>query len=832
MCWAAPRGKLAPDHLAERDATDVNSELAELTRRLQRVERERDAARSDFNALFDAMNDGYCRVQLEFDGAGRAIDFTFLEVNRTFEQLTGLEHVQGRSVGDVAPGLEEYWYEIYGEIAQTGVSRRFENRASSLGRVYDVCAYRSGAAERKQVVIVFRDISAQRRQEGSLLSSAARTSAIVTLSDRFRGLTDPIELAYAASEILGLTLNASRCGYGTVDLEGEVVNIERDWTQPGVLSLAGSHRFRAYGAYIEEMKRGQTVVFADTETDPRTRGRTESLRAIGVQAMVNVPIVEHGRMVALLYLNHASAREWTAEELSFIRDVAERTRAAVERWRVEAALRASEESLRLAVSAGDISTWVWDLKTNLVQVDERVAALFGLKNVENQQVPLFAFFEHIHPEDRERVSSTISKVVDGGGEFALEFRVSRADGGVRWVQSSGASTHGASGIVERIAGAIINIHHRKVAEESLRLADKRKDEFLATLAHELRNPLAPLRNGLAALRSTGIDPLAAEQARAVMERQVAQMVRLIDDLMDVSRITRGQIELRKERIELEHVLQQAVEISRPILDAREQRLEVSLPRKPIWLDADLVRLTQVLSNLLNNAAKFSALGGRIEVSAELAGDRAIVTVRDGGVGIPREMLGRVFEMFTQVDSSLEKTRGGLGIGLALVKGLVEMHGGSVEASSDGRGAGSVFRVTLPAVEPGARVSRDHQTETVAGKSRRRVLIADDNQDTAEMASMLLEMLGHETRIAHDGVEALQVADSFEPEVILLDIGMPRLNGYDTCRKLRERAWGKRALIIACSGWGQEEDRRKSREAGFDQHLVKPVSPDVITRLLQ
>ncbi len=820
--------------MAQRDEAETSSELEQLAVRLRQAERERDEARGDFRALFDAMNDGYCRVELRFDEHARPLDFRFLEVNRTFEELTGLEAVEGRWVREVAPGLEEYWYEIYGEIALSGVSRRFENRASTLGRFYDVCAYRSGLPEARQVVIVFRDISAQRLQEGSLLSAAARTSALVALSDRFRELTDPIELAYAASEVLGRTLNASRCGYGTVDLENELVRIERDWRQPGVLSLAGLHRFRAYGDYIEEMKRGQTVVFSDTETDPRTRGRTESLRAIGVQAMVNVPIMEHGRMVALLYLNHATPRDWSTEELGFIRDVAERARAAVERWRVEAALRASEESLRLAVGAGDISTWVWDLSTNLVRIDERVIALFGLPASESREVPLFAFFEHIQAEDRERVSGAISHVVEGGGDFSVEFRVQRPDGSLRWVQSSGAITENVEGRPSRVAGAIINIHHRKMAEESLMLADRRKDEFLATLAHELRNPLAPLRSALAALRLPGTDPRSAEHARDVMERQVGQMVRLIDDLMDVSRISRGQIELRREQIELEHAIQQAVEISRPLLDAREQRLEVALPREPIWVHADLVRLTQVLSNLLNNAAKFSALGGRIDLIAERAGSTASIVVRDSGIGIPREMLPRVFEMFTQVDSSLERTRGGLGIGLALVKGIIELHGGTVSAQSDGRGAGSEFRVTLPAVHGSEMATGTEPARTAAARSKapRRVLIADDNHDTAEMASMLLEMLGHETRIAHDGVEALAIADAFEPEVVFLDIGMPRLNGYDTCRQLRERPWAKRTLIVACSGWGQEEDRRKSRDAGFDHHLVKPVSPELITSLLE
>jgi signal transduction histidine kinase/CheY-like chemotaxis protein len=378
--------------------------------------------------------------------------------------------------------------------------------------------------------------------------------------------------------------------------------------------------------------------------------------------------------------------------------------------------------------------------------------------------------------------------------------------------------------------AAIAVENAQLYRE-LRDADRRKDEFLATLAHELRNPLAPIRNGLQVLRLSGKETGVAADARSMMERQLSQMVRLVDDLLDVSRISRNKLDLKRQRVALAAVVHSAVETSRPLVEQARHTLAVALPPDPVDLDADLVRLAQVFSNLLNNAAKYSERGGHISLTVDPRGGEAVVTVKDGGVGIPPHMLPKIFDLFTQVDRSLERSQGGLGIGLTLVRRLVEMHGGSVEARSEGHGLGSEFAVRLPML-PAAAVQPPAGTGgTAQPPARRRVLVADDNADAAESLAMMHEIMGNEVRMANDGLRAVEEAVAFRPDMILLDIGMPGLNGYEACRAIREQPGGAEPVIVACTGWGQEEDRRRAFDAGFDHHLTKPVQFEELLRLI-
>jgi PAS domain S-box-containing protein len=371
---------------------------------------------------------------------------------------------------------------------------------------------------------------------------------------------------------------------------------------------------------------------------------------------------------------------------------------------------------------------------------------------------------------------------------------------------------------------------RKRAEEQLRLANRRKDEFLATLAHELRNPLAPICSGLELMKRAADEPSLLQQARETIERQVKHMVRLVDDLLDVSRITRDKMKLRNERVELASVIHQAVDTCRPLVEGSQHELILELPRKPIYLHADAVRLAQVLSNLLNNACKYTPSGGQIRLSVAGQGEQVVIKVKDNGIGIAPDKLLSIFEMFGQVDQTLERSRGGLGIGLTLVERLVQMHGGSVQAFSEGLGRGSEFVVRLPVIEPAQEDPRptipDDQSLT-----GRRVLVVDDNEDSARSLAMLLQVTGNEAQVVHDGATAIETAKRIRPDIVLLDIGLPGKNGYDVCRAIRQQPWSKDVLLVAITGWGQEEDRRKSQEAGFDGHLVKPVAYDDLVKLL-
>jgi PAS domain S-box-containing protein len=392
-------------------------------------------------------------------------------------------------------------------------------------------------------------------------------------------------------------------------------------------------------------------------------------------------------------------------------------------------------------------------------------------------------------------------------------------------------------LVQLAQMASVAIEKGRLVQDLLE-ADRRKDEFLATLAHELRNPLAPLRNGLQLMKLAQANPGnklsvdLVEQARLLMERQLGQMVRLVDDLLDVSRISRGKVILQKSRIALAMAIENALETSRSLIEAAGHELTLDLPSEPVFVDADETRLSQIFANLLNNAAKYTDPGGRIRVAVEREEREVIVSVEDNGVGIPAPMLARVFEMFTQVDRSLEKSQGGLGIGLTIVKRLIELHGGTIEARSEGHGLGSQFIVRLPVAQelPG-RPEDNGDKDEIAVARRRRILVVDDNRDSAVSLAMMLEIMGNVTKTAHDGLEALDVAATFRPDVVLLDIGMPRLNGYDAARRIREQPWGREMVLVAQTGWGQEEDKRRSREAGFNFHMVKPLDPAALEKLL-
>jgi len=399
-------------------------------------------------------------------------------------------------------------------------------------------------------------------------------------------------------------------------------------------------------------------------------------------------------------------------------------------------------------------------------------------------------------------------------------------------KTNGGFTQDDKAILTQLAHMAAVAYDNARLYEELRESDRRKDEFLATLAHELRNPLAPIRNSIHVMRLAGHDRGTIDGSRAMIERQVQQMVRLVDDLLDVSRISRGQIELRTEQIELASVLTSAVETSRPLIEQSGHELTIAWPQEPIPLVADPSRMAQVFSNLLNNAAKYTERGGHIWLSAQRDDGGVTVRVRDSGVGISPEMLPRIFEMFTQVDHSLERAQGGLGIGLTLVKRLVEMHGGSIEAHSEGPKQGSEFVVRLPVAldlepEQPATAGGHH----AATRPHRRILVVDDNQDSADSLAMMLNILGNEVRTAHDGLEAVDLAATFNPEVVLMDIGLPMLNGYDAARRMRVQPGGNDMVLVALTGWGQEEDRRRSHEAGFDRHIVKPVDPFALEKLL-
>jgi PAS domain S-box-containing protein len=577
------------------------------------------------------------------------------------------------------------------------------------------------------------------------------------------------------------------------------------------------------------------------------------LGALGVQFLLVAPIhslsvAQSGDLISLglflvtgglaVALGHAShqGRRRAEEAAELTRRKQELLEAEVaEREEVQQALREKERQLESVTDHTSVVLTQCSRDLRYVFVNRAAAELLGRPRDEIVGQPV----ETILGEAAFAAIRPYVETVLRGEPVEFDTTLDYGHAGPRFVHVKYVPEREANGEVVGWFGSITDITERKRAEDALREADRRKDEFLATLSHELRNPLAPIGNAVEVLRARGAADPELQTAREMINRQVRLMTRLIDDLLDVSRITLGKLQLRTERTELREVIRDAVATIRPQAESRGQDITVSLPAEPVVLVADPARLAQVFGNLLSNACKFSEDRGRVEVRASVLrpprqAPAVEVSIKDDGSGIPSEFVPRLFEKFAQVSPALERPHAGLGVGLALVRGLAEMHGGSVRAQSEGAGRGSEFVVHLPMpATPPALTARSELVDSDAvAPPGRRILVVDDNRDSADSLAMLLRLSGNEVETAHGGREAVDTAARYRPELVLMDIGMPELNGYEACRLIREQPWGKHMVLIAQTGWGQDGDRRRAREAGFDGHLVKPLEPSALSRLLR
>lgn len=621
----------------------------------------------------------------------------------------------------------------------------------------------------------------------------------------------------------------------------EELRRQREWFEVTLSSIGD--------AVITTDTRGN-VTFLNPMAEMMTGWKTSEASGHSVETVFNV-INEESRQrarnpidtvlregVAVALTNHTAliSRDGTErgieDSAAPIRDATGKVTGAVmvfhdvtERRRAEIALRDSEERYRVLFSSLPMAVFVCDENGVIQYFNRRAVELWGRApacGVEQYWGSLKLFL----PDGTllPLAQSPIVTVLGAGDpQKNIELLIERPNGSRIPVVANFAALKDSGKIVGAVT-AFDDISDRKRAEEALKETDRKKDQFLAILAHELRNPLVPIRNGLQILKLDGNNPVVAERARSIMDQALNHMVRLVDDLLDASRITTGKLKLRKERVELGSVVQSALDSTRPVIEEQRQQLNVNLPPTPIMIEADPTRLAQVLSNLLNNAAKYSQAGAEITLTVQSQADQVIIRVADKGIGIPLDQLPRIFEVFAQVEATVEMSRGGLGIGLSLVRGLVEMHGGTIAAYSNGAGTGSEFVVRLP------MLGSQPATQTAASESRRessdkryRILVVDDNQLSCKSTAMFLGMMGHELATARDGIEGIERARAFRPNVILLDIGLPQMNGYETARRIREQPWGKNIVLIAVTGYGQEEDRRRSVEAGFDYHIVKPLN---------
>lgn len=613
-----------------------------------------------YRMVFNTIDEGFCIIEMMFDANGKPHDYRFLEFNSVFEKLTGLENAAGKTAFELVPDLEDFWIQIYGSVALTGKTVRFENYSESMNRWFDVYASRIGDDAGCKVALVFSNITERKRTEDQLRSSEEFNRTVLESSP------DCVKIIDEAGRLQYMNAN----GLCLLEIDDFVPFKNEFW------------------------------------------------------------------------------------------------------WNM------------------------WALETQPVIKESVAKALRG----ETTQFQAFC---------------------------------PTAKGTPKWWDVIVSPISGADGKPARLISVSRDITESKQVEEALKDGDRRKDEFLATLAHELRNPLAPIRSALEVMRRADSKEQ-DQQAREIIERQLLQIIRLVDDLLDISRITQGKINLLTETVELRRVIEMALETVRPAINAAGHTLEVSLPDEPVYLDADETRLTQVFLNLLTNSARYTDPGGKISIEAEFGENQVGVCIRDTGQGISPELLPHVFDLFTQGSPARKSGQGGLGIGLSLVKRLTEMHGGTVEAHSDGLGTGSKFIIRLPLATEQKREQKKKQvveeTSPVNGESSpRKILVVDDNVDSAKMMEVVLTMDGHKVRVAYNGQTAVDIALEFQPDLMFLDLGLPDIDGYEVAARIRGQL--PNTLLVALSGWGQESDRRRTREAGFDRHLVKPLNFDELPALL-
>lgn len=495
--------------------------------------------------------------------------------------------------------------------------------------------------------------------------------------------------------------------------------------------------------------------------------------------------------------------------------------------RVERELREVQMQLRAAIDSAGMETFTLDWYTRRMYRFTEPA--FRSQHLHSDGQSLDAFIARVHGEDQAALRARIETAIVRQQYFEAEYRI-EVDGAIYWRMDRGHVIDNPGSASKQLIGVSMDVTARKAMEDALIQADRRKDEFLAMLAHELRNPLAPIRNAAQVLEHISIQNESAKPMLAVIHRQVNHMTRLVDDLLDVSRITRGKVELKLERVLLSNIIDYAVETTRPLIDARDHELLLDITEQPLWVNGDFARLGQAIANILSNAAKYTEPRGRIELTVRVEDGEIVISIKDNGIGIPASLLPNVFDLFMQGDRTLDRSQGGLGIGLALVRSLISFHQGSVSAYSEGVGRGSEFIVRLPL----ASAAANDNTENVTAANHavpRRVLIVDDNRDSAESMAALLRIAEHQVHIAHTGYAAMELAALHSPEFVLLDIGLPGMNGLEVARRLRELPTTAHATIIATTGYGQEDDRRRSLAAGFDHHWVKPLDPSLLERIL-
>ncbi|WP_306396594.1 hybrid sensor histidine kinase/response regulator [Telluria beijingensis] len=764
----------------------------------------RERLRQTNHALIETMDDGFCLIEIIHDAHGRAVDYTFIEANRAFARHTGLEDSVGKTARQLVPNLEQGWVDTYDEIARTGVARRFEEGSEAMGRWFTVYASPIAHPDRQRVALLFTDITDKKNAERALQASetAARAAASQAEADRRRLdallSSAPVGIVYVDEHgALSAVNHMNRQLWGEHPMStSQDQYVEwRGWWADG--SDRHGRQIQPSEWALARALRGEQVEADLVEIEPFGRPgerRTLMTRATAIRA-------EDGALAGAV----AASMDITAQVDS------------------QRALRESEEKFRTITDA--MPQMVWSSRADGANdySNRRWAEFTGSTRADLLGT---SWSTIIHPDDLSRLQAQWAASLASGALFELEHRLRHHSGEYRWVLNRALPVRDEAGRIIRWMGTVTDMHDQKLAAEELKAANARKDEFLAMLAHELRNPLAPISTAAQMLKLSGADPKRIAHASDVIGRQVRHMVELVDDLLDVSRVTRGLVELEREPVDLKSVIQNAIEQARPLIEKKGHTLSTRLGAANVTVMGDRKRLVQVMANLVNNAAKYTPDGGEITVCADPVPDAGQVklSVKDNGIGIETSLLPDIFELFIQAKRTPDRAQGGLGLGLALVRSMVNLHGGHVEAHSDGPGSGSCFSVVLPLGVDGADGggARHEGDAALAARSTLRILIVDDNRDAAESLGIVLSAVGHAVQVEDSSTAALRRVQTHGFDVCLLDIGLPDMDGYQLVGRLRAEPLVVDAAMIALSGYGQPQDMAASRQAGFTRHLVKPV----------
>jgi PAS domain S-box-containing protein len=771
------------------------------------------AETASYRQMVTAIDECVCTIEMIYDDDGHPVDCRIVQANPAFERQTEFADVVGRTAREIAPDVDASVFEFYDEVAHEGTPRRFEIERAQ--RWYDIWAMRIGLPERRRVALVFRDISERKHRENNLGFLAEINADLAELSDT-------PEILKTIGRKIGEHIDLSRVAFAEVDEALERVRILHEWRrEPESSSSVGLYRIADFAQpeLLMPLKQGQPVALTDVRSDPRTADMAQRYAIWNARAMLHAPHRSEGRLKLVLMGAKDVPHAWRSDEIELLQELSTRVWLRLERaW--------AEETLQIVSNTAPVVLWMTDELGACTFVNRAWTALTGQSRA---QALGRGWTEALHPEDRPRAFRVFAEAAARRAPFVLDYRLRGRDGDYRWAVESGMPRYDHEGRWLGYVGSTTDVHDRKMAEQKLREADRRKDQFLAVLSHELRNPLAPIQNGLRILDEVEPGSPAAERIRQIIRRQVEQLVRLVDDLLDVTRVTRGKIELRREQVDLVALVRDAMEDHRMSFDAKGVDLRADLADTPVFVVGDANRLEQAFSNLLQNAAKFTTRGDTVSVQVRERDGQALVRVADTGAGMEPGIIANLFEPFMQADESLARVSGGLGLGLALVRGIVELHGGVVDAHSEGLGRGSSFEMRFPLAVSSARPARIHARSEPP--RRLSVLVVEDVPDVAETMRMMLEMEGHTVEIADDGAKGLEMARQMRPDVVLCDLGLPSMDGYDVARALASDPGLAAIRRVAISGYALPEDVERAKTAGFHHHLAKPASLEKLRAVL-